>query len=65
MRHNPVLVTEEIIFLSLSLPKRMEIMWSDIEEDIDEPQHLKRKHRKNTIQFIARDFEHVYPDLIL
>ncbi|WP_066072552.1 beta-carotene 15,15'-monooxygenase [Neobacillus soli] len=65
VRHNPLQVTEEKMYLSIGLMKRMEITWSDIEEIIDEPQQLKQKLSKNTIQFMARDFEEIQPTVIL
>ncbi|MCM3570834.1 beta-carotene 15,15'-monooxygenase [Neobacillus mesonae] len=65
VRHNPALLTDEKIYLSLGLMKRIEIKWSDIAEIIEEPEQLKQKLPKNTIDFIARDFEEVHPDVIL
>lgn len=65
VRHNPLLVTDEKMYLSLGLMKRMEISWSDIEEIIDEPQVLKQKLANDTLDFMARDFEQVHPDVIL
>ncbi|MED3561285.1 beta-carotene 15,15'-monooxygenase [Bacillus xiapuensis] len=65
VRHNPLQVTEESIYISLGLIKRMEIKWFDIEEVIDEPEHLNEKRSKDTIEFMARDFEPVQPDVIL
>lgn len=65
VRHNPLLVTEECMYLSLGLMKRMKIKWSDIDVIIDEPKLLTQKLSKNTIEFIARDFEAVHPNVIL
>ncbi|GHI00311.1 beta-carotene 15,15'-monooxygenase [Neobacillus kokaensis] len=65
VRHNPVLVTNNKLYLSLGLMKRMEIQWTDIAEVIEEPEQLKQKLSKNTIDFIARDFEETHPDVIL
>lgn len=65
VRHNPLQVTEEKMYLSIGLMKRMEINWSDIEEIIDEPHQLKQKLSKNTIEFMARDFEEIQPTVIL
>jgi hypothetical protein len=64
VRLNPLQVREEGIYLSLGLAKRMFIRWSDIEEIIDESEILKQKLSKDTIDFIARDFESVQPDVI-
>ncbi|MCH6264634.1 beta-carotene 15,15'-monooxygenase [Neobacillus citreus] len=63
VRHNPLLVTEEGMYISLGLMKRMEIKWGDVEEVIEAP--LVGKRPKYTIEFIARDFEEVKPDVIL
>ncbi|OZU89589.1 beta-carotene 15,15'-monooxygenase [Virgibacillus indicus] len=65
VRLNPLQVTDERMYISLGLMKRMEIRWSDIEEVIDEPKMLQKKLSKDTIEFIARDFEEVHPDVIL
>ncbi|MEH7331850.1 beta-carotene 15,15'-monooxygenase [Neobacillus drentensis] len=62
---NPLVVTEEKMYISLGLLKRMEIKWSEVEEINDEPQHIIQKRSKDTIDFIARDFEEVHPDVIL
>ncbi|NRD78287.1 beta-carotene 15,15'-monooxygenase [Bacillus sp. BRMEA1] len=63
VRHNPLLVTEDTIYLSLGLMKRMEIKWMDVEEVIHAPKHFK--HNKCTIEFIARSFDEIHPDFIL
>ncbi|WP_231510884.1 beta-carotene 15,15'-monooxygenase [Bacillus sp. UNC438CL73TsuS30] len=65
VRHNPLLVTKESIYISLGLMKKIEIKWSDIEEVFDDPEQLNKKRNKDTIEFIARDFEPVQPDVIL
>ncbi|MGG3467064.1 beta-carotene 15,15'-monooxygenase [Neobacillus pocheonensis] len=65
VRNNPLVVTEEKLYISLGLLKRMEIKWSDIEDVIDAPEYLQQKRSKQTIEFIARDFEEVHPDVIL
>ena len=53
------------MYLSLGLMKRMKVKWSDIDVIIDEPNLLTQKLSKNTIEFIARDFEAVHPNVIL
>lgn len=63
VRHNPLLITEEGMYISLGLMKRMEIKWSNVEEVSEAP--LVGKRPKDTIEFIARDFEEVKPDVIL
>jgi hypothetical protein len=65
VRHNPVIVTNEGLYLSLGLTKRMEIKWSDVKEMIAPPKSGKFKPVKDMIEFIARDFEEVHPDFII
>lgn len=65
VRNNPLVITEDRMYISLGLLKRMEIMFSDVEEVIITPENLTQKKSKQTIAFIARDFEEVHPDLIL
>ncbi|MGG1678722.1 beta-carotene 15,15'-monooxygenase [Neobacillus sp. NRS-1170] len=65
VRFNPLVITEEKMYISLGLLKRIEIKWSDIDEIIADPQHLKQKRSKDTIEFIARDFEEAHPNFIL
>ncbi len=65
LRLNPLQVTSEGIHVSLGLMKRMEIKWTDIEAVIEDSEQLQHKPSKNAIEFIARDFEKVYPDVIL
>ena len=65
VRLNPLQVTDGRMYISFGLMKRMEIKWTDIEELIENPAILKQKASKSTIEFIARDFEAVYPDIIL
>ncbi|AZU61913.1 beta-carotene 15,15'-monooxygenase [Neobacillus mesonae] len=65
VRHNPIVLSDEKLYLSLGLMKRMEIKWTEIENLIENPEQLKQKLSKNTIDFIARDFDEVHPDVIL
>jgi len=65
VRLNPLKVTEERLYLSFGLMKRIEIKWSDIAELIDDAEILKQKCSKDTIEFIARDFEETHPTVIL
>ncbi|MBB6448001.1 beta-carotene 15,15'-monooxygenase [Bacillus benzoevorans] len=65
VRHNPLLVTGECMYLSLGLMKRMKVNWSDINVIIDEPKLLTQKRSKDTIEFIAWDFEAIHPNIIL
>jgi len=65
LRFNPLRIEHNRIYLSLGLAKRMEIQLKDIEELIVDTEVLEQKTSKTTIEFIARDFEKVYPDIIL
>lgn len=65
VRLNPTKITENQLFISLGLMKRMEIKWSDIQEVIVDSEQLEQKIGDDTIDFVARDFEEVYPDVIL
>lgn len=65
IRHNPIQLTENKLYLSFGLVKRMEIDWEDIEQAITEPSILNQKLTKDTIDFIARDFEQAFPHIIL
>ncbi|MEQ7805484.1 beta-carotene 15,15'-monooxygenase [Priestia megaterium] len=65
LRLNPLRVEEDRIYISFGLAKRMEISFKDIEEIIEDTHILKQKIPSTTIEFIARDFETVHPDLLL
>ncbi|MGG3890620.1 beta-carotene 15,15'-monooxygenase [Metabacillus fastidiosus] len=65
VRLNPLQIESDRMYVSLGLMKRMEIRWDDIEEIIEDSEILERKLSKNTIDFIARDFETVNPTVIL
>lgn len=53
------------MYVSLGLMKRMEIRWENIDEIIEDRSTLEQKLSKNTIDFVARDFEQAYPDVII
>lgn len=65
LRLNPIHFTNESFFISLGLMKRAKIDYTNIESLIEDPEILQRKLSKNTIDFVIRDFEKVYPDIIL
>ena len=65
VRLNPLKITADRLYISFGLMKRIEIKWTDIEEIIEEPQILREKRSKDTIEFVARDFEDTYPTVIL
>ncbi|MDN4493282.1 beta-carotene 15,15'-monooxygenase [Ureibacillus aquaedulcis] len=65
VRLNPVHLDENKFYISLGLIKRMEIEWDQIEEIITDKEILRQKIKKDTIDFMAKDFEEVIPDVIL
>ncbi|PIC66122.1 beta-carotene 15,15'-monooxygenase [Sporosarcina sp. P21c] len=65
IRFNPLQVDHDRMYVSLGLMKRMEIKWTDIDEIIEDRPILEKKLMKNTIDFVARDFEKTYPDVII
>ncbi|KRD90333.1 beta-carotene 15,15'-monooxygenase [Bacillus sp. Root147] len=65
LRLNPLRVEDDRIYVSFGLAKRMEIRFQDIEEIIEDTHTLGQKIPSTTIEFIARDFETVHPDLLL
>lgn len=65
VRLNPLQVEHDRMYISLGLMKRMEIRWDDIAEVIEEREILEQKLSNNTIDFVARDLEKVYPTVIL
>lgn len=65
IRFNPLQIENDRLYISLGLMKRMEVRWEDIDEIIEDRAALEKKLTKNTIDFVARDFEKTYPDVIL
>ena len=65
LRLNPIHCTSNSFYISLGLMKRAKIDYANIEAIIEEPEILQSKLSKNTIDFVLRDFEKVYPDIIL
>ena len=65
VRLNPLKVTNEGLYISFGIMKRIEMKWSDIEEIIEDNEMLQKKRSKDTINFIARDFEVTHPTVIL
>ncbi len=65
IRHNALHLNEKRMYLSFGLIKRMKIDWENVDEIIDDPTFLRQKLTKDTIDFIARDLEPTYPDVIL
>ncbi len=65
VRFNPLQMERDCLYVSLGLMKRMKIKWDEIAEIIEEREILEQKLSKNTIDFVARDFEKIYPTVIL
>lgn len=65
IRFNPLQIANDRMYVSLGLMKRMEIRWEDIDVIIEDRPTLEKKLTKNTIDFVARDFEKAYPDVII
>ncbi|MED4208447.1 beta-carotene 15,15'-monooxygenase [Priestia megaterium] len=65
LRLNPLRVDDDCLYVSFGLAKRMKIRFQDIEEIIEDTHILEQKIPNTTIEFIARDFETVHPDLLL
>lgn len=65
IRFNPLQIDNDRMYVSLGLMKRMEIRWEDIDEIIEDRSTLEKKLTKSTIDFLARDFEKAYPDVII
>ncbi|MEK4299470.1 beta-carotene 15,15'-monooxygenase [Oceanobacillus sp. FSL W8-0428] len=65
IRLNPIYTDEKAIYVSFGILKRVKIDFQDIERMIEDDTALKSKISKDTIDFIAKNFEQVYPDMIL
>lgn len=66
VRLNPVKITDNYLYLSLGLAKKMVLSLDDIASITMDQKLLEKKIDKNTtIEFIAKDFETVHPHMIL
>lgn len=65
VRLNPLQVEHDCLYVSLGLMKRMEIRYEDIEEVIEDKEIVEQKRSNKAIDFVAGDFEKVYPNVIL
>ncbi|UDK97411.1 beta-carotene 15,15'-monooxygenase [Lysinibacillus sphaericus] len=65
IRLNPIYATSDSLYLSLGLMKRATIRFDAIAKVEENPELLKEKLSKDTIDFIARDFGEAYPHMIL
>lgn len=65
MRLNPVTFHQKSLLISAGILKRTEIPYELIENIIVDESILKQKTSKDTLEFIVRDFEKVYPNVLL
>lgn len=65
VRMNPVQIKEGKLYISLGLMKRVTMDLQNVECIIEDKAILEQKCTKDTLEFVARDFEKVYPDFIL
>lgn len=65
LRLNPLQIQEDRFYISMGLIKRMEVRWDDIDQVITDKDRLEQKLTNDTIEFIARDFDEVHPNIIL
>lgn len=65
LRLNPIYADEKAVYISQGLMKRAEIEFEQIEEIIVDQEILQSKLPKGTLEFVARDFEQVYPDVLI
>ncbi|CAG9623662.1 beta-carotene 15,15'-monooxygenase [Sutcliffiella rhizosphaerae] len=65
VRLNPTQMNQQSMFLSLGIIKRVEIKFENIECLIEDSNILEGKVSKDTIEFMARDLEQIYPDFVL
>lgn len=65
VRLNPIAVNERSMFISQGLMKRAKIDFTHIECIIEDREFLEKKRKKDTLEFVMRDFETVYPDFVL
>ena len=65
MKLNPLHHTADGLYISLGLMKRAYIEFDEIEEVITDSEQLQLKKQKNRAEFICRDFEEVFPQILL
>ena len=65
IRFNPLQVENDRIYISQGLMKHIEIKWTEIDVVIEDRAIFEKNRTKNTIEYIARDFEKTYPDVII
>lgn len=65
LRLNPIYFNRESVYLSQGLMQRVEIQFDNIEALITDKDVVQEKLPKTTLSFVARDFEKVFPDVII
>lgn len=65
VRLNPIYFTHDSMYISFGLMKRAKIDYSNIEVIIEDREQLEKKIKKDTLDFIANDFEIAQPQMIL
>ncbi|MGM9949023.1 MAG: beta-carotene 15,15'-monooxygenase [Lysinibacillus sp.] len=65
VRLHPIHLTNDAMYISFGFAKRAKISFEDIEAVVDEPAELEKKRGKDTLDFIAREFEEGHPQMIL
>ena len=65
VRLNPIYFTHDSMYISFGLMKRAKIDYSNIEVIIEDRKQLEKKIKKDTLDFIANDFETAQPQMIL
>ncbi|MGP9040259.1 beta-carotene 15,15'-monooxygenase [Cytobacillus kochii] len=65
MKLNPIYYQNGTLYLSLGLVKRVVIPIENIKTLMEEKSVLQGKLSKDTVEFMTRDLEKVYPDIIL
>lgn len=64
LRLNPLYIDENSIYLSQGLLKRAQIFFENIEEIVINKEVLQGKLPKDTLEFVPKDFEKIYPDVM-
>lgn len=65
MRLTPIVFEDNQLYISAGLMKHTKIPYHLIEEVVTDPTILEQKLKKDTLQFIVRDFEILQPQVIL
>ncbi|WP_431030175.1 beta-carotene 15,15'-monooxygenase [Lysinibacillus sp. LZ02] len=65
VRLNPIHVTDDAMYISLGLMKRAKIRFADIDYVCEDRAELEKKVSKDTLAFIAREFEEGQPQMVL